>query len=59
MRIRRINRTTPECLAPTGPITPARSSVDEISITIAFALLGLTWLTLRGMDGRERRRHRR
>ena len=33
--------------------------VDEISITIAFALLGLTWLTLRGMDGRESRRHRR
>ena len=27
--------------------------MDEISITIAFALLGLTWLTLRGMDGRE------
>ena len=34
-------------------------SVDEISITIAFALLGLTWLTLRGMDGRSHRRHRR
>jgi len=33
--------------------------MDEISITIAFALLGLTWLTLRGMDGRERRRTRR
>jgi len=34
--------------------------VDEISITIAFALLGLTWLTLRGMDGREhKQRHRR
>lgn len=33
--------------------------MDEISITIAFALLGLTWLTLRGMDGREGRRHRR
>ena len=33
--------------------------LDEISITIAFALLGLTWLTLRGMDGRERRRTRR
>jgi hypothetical protein len=33
--------------------------LDEISITIAFALLALTWLTLRGMDGRERRRHRR
>jgi len=34
-------------------------TVDEISITIAFALLGLTWMTLRGMDGREHRRHRR
>jgi hypothetical protein len=33
--------------------------LDEISITIAFALLGFTWLTLRGMDGRERRRTRR
>ncbi len=35
------------------------SPLDEISITIAFALLGLTWLTLRGMAGRERRRTRR
>jgi hypothetical protein len=33
--------------------------MDEISIAIAFALLGLTWLTLRGMDGRAHRRHRR
>jgi hypothetical protein len=33
--------------------------VDEISIAIAFALLGVTWLTLRGMDGRARRRTRR
>jgi hypothetical protein len=30
--------------------------MDKISITIAFALLVLTWFTLRGMDGRERRR---
>ncbi len=35
------------------------SSLDEISITIAFGLLGLTWLTLRGMDRREGRRSRR
>ena len=27
--------------------------MDEISITIAFGLLGLTWLTLRGMDRRD------
>ena len=33
--------------------------MDEISITIAFCLLAFTWLTLRGMDGRERRRTRR
>jgi len=33
--------------------------LDEISITIAFGLLGLTWLTLRGMDGRAHRRSRR
>jgi hypothetical protein len=33
--------------------------VDEISITIAFVLLGITWLTLRGMDGRDHRRSRR
>jgi hypothetical protein len=33
--------------------------LDQISITIAFALLGLTWLTLRNMDGREHRRSRR
>jgi hypothetical protein len=33
--------------------------LDKISITIAFALLALTWLTLRGMAGRERRRSRR
>lgn len=39
---------------------PTRSDrLDEISITIAFALLGVTWLTLRGMDGRARRRTRR
>ena len=47
-----------------GPRRPASPpleeiAVDEISITIAFALLGATWLTLRGMDGRERRRTRR
>ena len=33
--------------------------LDEISITIAFALLVITWLTLRRMDGREHRRTRR
>jgi hypothetical protein len=33
--------------------------LDELSITIAFVLLGLTWLTLRGLAGRERRRTRR
>jgi len=33
--------------------------LDKISIAIAFALLALTWLTLRGMDGRVRRRNRR
>jgi len=32
--------------------------LDEISITIAFGLLGLTWLTLRGMDRPEDRRSR-
>ena len=36
-----------------------RALLDEISITIAFALLGFTWITLRGMDGREGRRSRR
>jgi hypothetical protein len=30
--------------------------LDEISITIAFGLLVLTWFTLRGMDGREDRK---
>jgi hypothetical protein len=35
------------------------NAVDEISITIAFVLLGLTWLTLRGMDSRESRKSRR
>jgi hypothetical protein len=39
---------------------PKRSALlDEISITIAFFLLGITWLTLRGMDGREGKRSRR
>jgi hypothetical protein len=33
--------------------------LDQISISIAFGLLVLTWLTLRGMDGREGRRSRR
>jgi hypothetical protein len=33
--------------------------MDTISIAIAFALLALTWLTLRGMGGRARRRTRR
>lgn len=33
--------------------------MDQISISIAFVLLGLTWLTLRGMDSRETRRSRR
>jgi hypothetical protein len=33
--------------------------MNEISISIAFALLAFTWLTLRGMDGREKRRSRR
>ena len=33
--------------------------LDEISIAIAFGLLGLTWLTLRGMDRRGQRRSRR
>jgi hypothetical protein len=33
--------------------------VDEIRIAIAFGLLGLTWLTLRGMNRRENRRSRR
>jgi hypothetical protein len=30
--------------------------MDSLHITIAFALLGLTWMTLRGMDGRRRSR---
>jgi hypothetical protein len=33
--------------------------LDEISITIAFGLLGLTWLTLRDMDRHGDRRSRR
>jgi hypothetical protein len=33
--------------------------MDEISSVIAFLLIGLTWLTLRGMDGRTHRRSRR
>jgi hypothetical protein len=33
--------------------------MNEISISIAFGLLALTWLTLRGMDTREGRRSRR
>jgi hypothetical protein len=33
--------------------------MNELSISIAFGLLALTWLTLRGMDDREGRRSRR
>jgi len=33
--------------------------MNEISISIAFGLLALTWLTLRNMDTREGRRSRR
>ena len=66
MRVRLIYRAAPED-APSSPqndrVSALRNEVvnplDEISITIAFALLGFTWLTLRGMDGRERRRTRR
>ena len=46
--------------APSEPEAPREVAVlDQISITIAFGLLGLTWLTLRNMDGREHRRSRR
>lgn len=66
MRVRLIYRTAPEdtLSSPQNDrVSALRNEVvnplDEISITIAFALLGFTWLTLRGMDGRERRRTRR
>ena len=66
MRVRLIYRAAAED-TPSSPqndrVSALRNEVvnplDEISITIAFALLGFTWLTLRGMDGRERRRTRR
>jgi len=29
--------------------------VSEIATIVGFVLLGLTWLALRGMDGRKRR----
>jgi hypothetical protein len=35
------------------------SEISDLSYWIAFALLGLTWLVLRGMGGKESERTRR